>query len=167
LAPLFSNLRKDADMSIPLHPLVVHVVVVFLIVVPLLVLVSLVWRGLRNRLDWITPIAAVVGGISALVAGETGEDLERRFGHTALIQAHTQAGKVAEPVAVLFAFFTVLWWVTSTQAFDSLVETKLPILHKPAVKVVAAVLAGLSSAVVLVVVFIAGHSGATAVWTSQ
>jgi len=154
-------------MNLPLHPLVVHVVVVFLIVVPLLVLVSLVWRGLRDRLDWITPIAAVVGGISALVAGETGEDLERRFGHTALIQAHTQAGKLAEPAAVLFAFFTVLWWITTTQAFDSLVESRLPLLHKPAVKVAAAVLVGLSSVVVLILVFIAGHSGATAVWTSQ
>lgn len=154
-------------MTIPLHPLVVHVVVVFLIVVPLLVLVSLVWRGLRNRLDWITPIAAVVGGVAALVAGETGEDLERRFGHTALIQAHTQAGKLAEPAAVLFAFFTVLWWITTTQAFESLVESRLPLLHKPAVKVAAAVLVGLSSVVVLVLVFIAGHSGASAVWTTQ
>jgi uncharacterized membrane protein len=154
-------------MNIPLHPLVVHVVVVFLIVVPLLVLVSLFWRGLRNRLDWITPIAAVVGGLAALVAGQTGEDLERRFGHTALIQAHTQAGKLAEPGAVLFAFFTVLWWVTSTQQFETLVESKLPVLHKPAVKVAAAVLVAIASVVVLVLVFIAGHSGATAVWTSQ
>jgi uncharacterized membrane protein len=155
------------DMNLPLHPLVVHVTVVFLIVVPLLVLVSLVWRGLRDRLDWITPIAAVVGGISALVAGETGEDLERKFGHTALIQAHTQAGTLAKPAAVLFAFFTVLWWITTTQAFDSLVESRLPLLQKPAVKVAAAVLVGLSSVVVLILVFIAGHSGATAVWTSQ
>jgi uncharacterized membrane protein len=154
-------------MNIPLHPLVVHVVVVFLIVVPLLVLVSLFWRGLRNRLDWITPIAAVIGGLAALVAGQTGEDLERRFGHTALIQAHTQAGKLAEPGGVLFAFFTVLWWVTSTQQFETLVESKLPVLHKPAVKVAAAVLVAIASVVVLVLVFIAGHSGATAVWTSQ
>lgn len=154
-------------MSLPLHPLVVHVVVVFLIVVPLLVLVSLAWRGLRDRLDWITPIAAVVGGLSALVASETGEDLERKFPHTALIQAHTQAGKPAEVAAVLFAFFTVVWWVTSTQAFDTLVESKLPVAHKPAVKVAAAVLVAISSVVVLVLVFIAGHSGATAVWTSQ
>jgi hypothetical protein len=154
-------------MNLPLHPLVVHVVVVFLIVVPLLVLVSLVWRGLRDRLDWITPIAAVVGGISALVAGETGEDLERKFGHSALIQTHAQAGKLVEPAAVLFAFFTVLWWVTSTQAFESLVESKLPFLHMPAVRIAAAVLVGISSVVVLVLVFIAGHSGATAVWTSQ
>lgn len=154
-------------MSLPLHPLVVHVVVVFLIVVPLMVLVSLFWRDLRNRLDWITPIAAVVGGISALVAGQTGEDLERRFGHTAVIQAHTQAGKLAEPAAVLFAFFTVVWWITSTETFNALVESKLPVLHRPAVKVAASVLVGLSSVVVLVLVFIAGHSGATAVWTSQ
>lgn len=154
-------------MSLPLHPLVVHVVVVFLIVVPLMVLVSLFWRDLRNRLDWITPIAAVVGGISALVAGQTGEDLERRFGHTAVIQAHTQAGKLAEPAAVLFAFFTVVWWITSTETFNALVESKLPVLHRPAVKVAASLLVGLSSVVVLVLVFIAGHSGATAVWTSQ
>lgn len=68
---------------------------------------------------------------------------------------------------MLFAFFTVLWWVTSSQAFESLVESKLPVLHKPAVKIAAAVLVAISSAVVLVLVFIAGHSGATAVWTSQ
>ena len=52
----------DSDMtSPPLHPLVVHAVVIFLTVVPLLVLVSLVWRGLRDRLDWLLPVAALVG----------------------------------------------------------------------------------------------------------
>jgi hypothetical protein len=60
-----------------------------------------------------------------------------------------------------------VWWVTTTQQFETLVESKLPLAHKPAVKVAAAVLVAISSVVVLVLVFIAGHSGATAVWTSQ
>ena len=47
--------------------------VVFLTVVPLLVLVSLVWPCLRDRLDWLIPVAALVGGISGVVATSKNE----------------------------------------------------------------------------------------------
>ena len=157
-------------MNLPLHPLVVHAAVVFLTVVPLLILVSLIWRSLRDRLDWLIPVAALVGGISGVVAKETGEDLENSLPKTAitpLLHDHTELGDLVGPVAIVFALVVIAWWLTNSVVATTWVEAKLPWLRKGALPMVATVLVALASIGTLVLVILAGHSGATAVWTTQ
>lgn len=156
--------------SLPLHPLVVHAVVVFLTVVPLLVLVSLVWRGLRDRLDWLLPVAALVGAISGLVTKETGEDFEHSLPRTAitpLVHNHTRMGDIAGLIGVVFFAAVLAWWLTTTKVAGPWVEAKLGWVRKGPWPVLAIVVVALVSVVTLVLVVLAGHSGATAVWTTN
>lgn len=156
--------------SLPLHPLVVHAVVIFLTVVPLLVLVSLVWRGLRDRLDWLLPVAALVGAISGIVTKETGEDLEHslpKAAITTLIHNHTEMGDIAGVIGLVFFAAVVAWWLTTSKVATAWVEAKMGWVRKGPWPILAIVAVALVSVVTLVLVVLAGHSGATAVWTTD
>ncbi len=151
--------------NLPLHPLVVHFTVVLLTLLPVAVLVSLVWPGLRKRLDWLLPVGALAALALAVLAGETGEILEHRLPvKLAAVHTHTEWGEWAIRAGIAFGIAVVLWWAAVTEKPLALLDR--PFLRGSGVRVALTVLVGLVSLGCLVVVTLAGHSGATAVWGS-
>ena len=57
--------------NLPAHPLIVHFTVVLLTLLPAAVLVSVVWGGLRKRLDWLLPVGAIAAALLAMGSGVT------------------------------------------------------------------------------------------------
>jgi len=154
--------------SLPLHPLVVHFAVILLILVPVGVLVSLFWRGLRNRLDWLLPLGAVGGAIAAISAEVTGQDLLLHLKQgSQLIATHADLGEKGPWVGVVFAVATIGWWLTSSEVLKGWVEAKLPWLRRGRIPLIASILMGIACLVTLVIVYLIGDSGAAAVWTNR
>ncbi|HSN10501.1 MAG TPA: hypothetical protein VLS51_00120 [Propionibacteriaceae bacterium] len=154
--------------SLPLHPLVVHAAVMLLVLVPLGVLVSLVWPGLRNRLDWLLPVGALGGFVAAIAAERTGQDLVAQLKQgSELVAKHADLGEKGPWVAGVFALATIGWWLTSSQVAATWVDARLPWIRRGRLPLIASVLMAIACAVTLVVIFLLGDSGATAVWTSR
>jgi hypothetical protein len=154
--------------SLPLHPLVVHAAVMLLVLVPVAVLVSLFWRGLRNRLDWLLPLGAVGGAIAAIAADVTGKDLLLHLKQgSELVAKHADLGEKGPWVGVVFAIATIGWWLTSSEVMKTWVEAKQPWLRGGRIPLIASVLMGIACIVTLVVVVLIGDSGASAVWTNR
>ncbi len=154
--------------SLPLHPLVVHAAVMLLVLVPLAVLVSVFWRGLRNRLDWLLPVGAVGGLAAAIVAELTGKQLlaQLKQGST-LVASHADLGEKGPWVAGVFAVATIGWWLTSSEVMTTWVEARVPWLRRGGLPLVASVLMAIASITTLVVIYLIGDSGAAAVWTGR
>jgi hypothetical protein len=154
--------------SPPLHPLVVHAAVMLLVLVPLAVLVSLFWRGLRNRLDWLLPLGAVGAAIAAVAAKQTGETLLASLKQgSVLVANHVDLGEKGPWVGTVFAVATIGWWLTSSEVAKSWVEAKAPGLRRGRIPLIAAILMGIACVVTLVFIYLIGDSGATAVWTNR
>jgi hypothetical protein len=154
--------------SLPLHPLIVHAAVMFLVLVPLAILVSVFWRGLRNRLDWLLPLGALAGVATAIVADVTGQELlEQLKQGSTLVATHADLGEKGPWVAGVFAVATILWWLTNSEVMASWVEAKLPWLRAGRLPLIASILMAVACVVTLVVIYLIGDSGAAAVWTSR
>ena len=151
--------------SLPLHPLVVHFAVMLLVLVPVAVLVSLFWRGLRNRLDWLLPLGAVGGAIAADITGK--QLLLNLKQGSRLVANHADLGEKGPWVAGVFAVATIAWWLTSSEVMKTLVEAKQPWLRRGRIPLVASILMAIACMVMLVIVVLIGDSGATAVWTNR
>lgn len=148
--------------GVPLHPLVVHAVVVL---GPLAALTGLAyafvsrWRWL---LRWPLVVLAVVTAVTALVAVAAGEDLLASRPELAPIVAdHEEAGENLRSVALLYVVVAGLgaWALGGTSALASgrgARETRFGI---PVTVLLAVAAVGL-----LVTLFLAGDSGARAVW---
>lgn len=152
----------------PLHPLVVHAAVMLLVLVPLAILVSLFWKGLRDRLDWLLPVGAVGGLITAIAAEITGNTLlaQLRQG-SRLVANHVELGQKGPWAAGVFAVATIGWWLTNSEVMKSWVEAKQPWLRRGWIPLIASVLMGIACIVVLVMVYLIGDSGAAAAWIGR
>lgn len=142
----------DSIDGLPLHPLVVHAVVVLLPLAALgLVAISFVprWSVRYGPLVW--PVA-LVALISAFIADQSGRELALKVGVPA---EHMQAGEQVKFVAAGVLVMSLVVWLLDRKA----TKAKRSILEK--------VLAGVAVAVSLLaiyVTFLAGDSGARAVW---
>ncbi|WP_209560032.1 DUF2231 domain-containing protein [Frigoribacterium sp. PvP032] len=156
--------------GLPVHPLIVHVVVVAFPTAALLLLVGAFWPALRRRLGLITPLVALVSLIAVPLATSSGESLEERVGHSALLETHTQLGDTLLPWAI--AVFVVAggqwaWqrWVLTPEA-----QRPRPALRHDMRLIVGAVLTvlvvGTSIGGIVTTVRI-GDSGAKAVWSNS
>jgi uncharacterized membrane protein len=99
----------DTFNGLPAHPLIVHGAIGLVLLAAIGGVVSLVprWRS------WMLPTTAVVsvlGAISALVATESGEALERRVPHSDLIEAHAEAGEATRTLSLVLAVLLIAWW---------------------------------------------------------
>ena len=146
----------------PLHPLVVHAVVVL---GPLAALTGLVYAAVptwRWLLRWPLVVLAVVVAVTALVAVAAGEDLlASRPELAAIVADHEEAGEMLRNVALGYVVVAGLaaWALGGTSALASgrgARETRLGIP--------VAVLLAVGAVALLVTVYLAGDSGATAVW---
>lgn len=154
------RLRHDARMEInglPLHPLVVHATV---FVLPLAALVAIVYVALARRRDlfrWPLLVLAVVAAVLVWVTANSGQDLlDARFqGVTGPLQEqiddHEELGEQLRNATWIFAAIAV-------------VTTVLHGRGPAAVRWLLWALLLAGSIGVLVLVFLAGESGARAVW---
>jgi hypothetical protein len=139
-----------------------------LVLVPLAILVSLFWRGLRNRLDWLLPLGAVGGLITAIAAEVTGNTLLTQLKQgSQLVANHVELGQKGPWVAGVFAVATILWWLTNSEVMKSWVEAKQPWLRRGRIPLIASILMGIACLVVLVMVYLIGDSGAAAAWIGR
>lgn len=146
----------------PLHPLIVHAVVVL---GPLAALTGLAYAAVprwRWLLRWPLVVLAVVTAGAAVLAAQSGESLlEARPQLAPLVEVHQELGELLRNVALGYAVVAALaaWALGGVSALVSgrgARETRFGI---PVAVVLAASAVGL-----LVVLFLAGDSGAKAVW---
>ena len=148
----------------PLHPLVVHAVVVL---GPLAALTGLVYAAVprwRWLLRWPLLVLAVLTAVTASLATTSGDDLlEARPELEPLVEEHEERGELLRNVALGYVPVSVLaaWALGGVSALASgrgAQETR------GALGMVAAVLLAVASVALLVTLFLAGDSGARAVW---
>jgi hypothetical protein len=142
--------------GIPLHPLVVHVVVVALPLAGLGAMLLAVRPAWRRTYGIPVLLLALVATAAVPLATVTGEQLEHALPPgNPLIEEHARRGSTLLPVAVTFAVLLAIAvisdWVTAMARIRLLPGG-------------AAVLAGITGAVVIGLVTWIGHAGATAVW---
>ena len=148
----------------PLHPLVVHAVVVL---GPLAALTGLVYAAVprwRWLLRWPLLVLAVLTAVTAFLATTSGDELlEARPELEPLVEEHEERGELLRNVALGYVPVSVLaaWALGGVSALASgrgAQETR------GALGMVAAVLLAVASVALLVTLFLAGDSGARAVW---
>ena len=148
----------------PLHPLVVHAVVVL---GPLAALTGVVYAAVprwRWLLRWPLLVLAVVTAATAFLATTSGDELlEARPELEPLVEEHEERGELLRNVALGYVPVSVLaaWALGGVSALTSgrgARETR------GALGTVAAVLLVAASVALLVTLFLAGDSGAQAVW---
>jgi uncharacterized membrane protein len=148
--------------GVPLHPLVVHAVVVL---GPLAALTGLAyafvprWRWL---LRWPLVVLAVLTAVTAFLATQSGEDLlGSRPELEPLVEEHEERGELLRNVALGFVPVSVLaaWALGGVSALASGRGARETRWQVP----VAALLV-VASVALLVTLFLAGDSGARAVW---
>jgi len=154
----------DYIFGLPMHALVIHAVVVLVPLSALSAIAYVVRPGWRRVLRWPTAAGAVVSGVSAFVAAESGEALQRRVTRVRagsfdaqLLNDHVEWGDRAKLLCLLFMALTLvaLWFARPPDeesprghAFDVLVGT----------------LVVLSAVAAVVTVVLAGHAGSAVVW---
>jgi predicted heme/steroid binding protein len=136
--------------GLPLHPLVVHAAVVFIPLASVMILTSIVLYRRFPRLLGFATALTWVAALSAFVATQSGEALAGEIGIT---QVHEQWGNLMGPLTIAAAVIvTVTWWVRLRGwRVLSLGGTLASVVIAP---------------VLLVMVFLAGHSGAEATWAN-
>lgn len=153
----------ETILGLPAHPLVVHAAV---ILVPLAVVAfaALCWQAeWRKRYLFPVTLFAIAGGVSALVAKQTGGPLQRSIGDAARaagqnsrLGEHPQQGDAAFVWAFLFMVAVVAYWAINRWGSRWNVPAWAPKAGYFAVLVPAAI--------ALLTMMVAGHSGATLVW---
>jgi hypothetical protein len=150
--------------GVPLHPLVVHAVVVL---GPLAALTGLAYAAVprwRWLLRWPLVVLAVVVAVVSWVAVAAGEDLLKARPELApIVEVHRERGELMRNVAlgyVLVSMFAA-WALGGISALASgrgARESRGPL------GLAAAVLLALAAVGLLVTLYLAGDSGARAVW---
>lgn len=149
--------------GLPVHTLIVHLTVV---AIPLaaIALIGTGWRAdWRRRFGPAVVAVALIGGLAALLAAQSGEALQegvRRSaeaaGTTARFGDHPEQGQLAEIAALALAGTAIIVWATERWRE----RLTLPRWTPGAAYAVALVV----SVIALGTIVVAGHSGSTLVW---
>lgn len=148
----------DTVFGLPMHPLVVHATVVLVPTAALAVLLAAVWPAFRRRAGLAPLVLSLVALVLVPLSTQSGEALERRVDHSAVLEKHAELADGLLPwVAVLVVAAAALYWHHRRAAGRG---TALRAL------LVAGVVLGLVGAggTTLQVVRI-GHTGAQAAWS--
>ena len=134
--------------GLPIHPLVVHAAVV---TIPLAAVALLLGVILYRRSPQVFGVAVIITWVaagSAFLASQSGEALAGEIGITS---SHEQWGELMGQLAIATAVVATLTWFIRRRGskIASLLGTLALLIASPAL---------------LVVVFLAGHSGAEATW---
>ena len=153
----------ETILGLPAHPLVVHAAV---ILVPLAVIAFAVlcWKA-EWRKAYLLPVTvlSIAGGVSAFIAKQTGEPLQRSIrdaaraaGQSSRLGEHPEQGDTAFVWAFLFMVAVVGYWAVLRWGPKWNVPAWAPKAGYFVVLVPAAI--------ALLTMMVAGHSGATLVW---
>jgi uncharacterized membrane protein len=148
--------------GVPLHPLVVHAVVVL---GPLAALTGLAYAAVprwRWLLRWPLVVLAVVAAAASVLAVQAGEALlESRPELAPIVADHEEDGELMRNVALGYAALSALaaWALGGVSALASGRGARETRFGVP-----VALLLAVGAAALLVTVYLAGDSGATAVW---
>jgi uncharacterized membrane protein len=149
--------------ALPLHPLLVHAPVVLIPLTLIMVLPGLFNKRWFNWLGLATVAVSFAAAAFAWGATFTGESLEHQVGSSDLIEKHSQLGDMARNLAFLtFVAVAARWALFAERAPEGF--RKIGATYGWLETALAILTAALSVAAT-VWVFLAGHSGATAVWT--
>ena len=146
----------------PLHPLVVHAVVVL---GPMAALTGLVYAAVpkwRWLLRWPLVVLAVVAAGASVLATQSGEALlESRPELAPIVEEHEESGELMRNVALGYAGLSALaaWALGGVSALASGKGARETRLGIP-----VAVLLAVGAVALLVTAYLAGDSGAKAVW---
>jgi hypothetical protein len=181
----------DTVLGLPVHALVIHAVVVLGPVTGLVAIAYAVRPPWRRLLRLPVAVLAVVTALSAVVAVESGQELEQRLAGLGVggptleaIGLHSERGELARNAALvlavvaLAAVFLLLPPVSGRPGRSSRGSTDpLPADNPavpaeraaapggPVVALVTAVVLALAGVGVVVTTALAGHSGSSAVWS--
>lgn len=155
----------DYIFGLPMHALIVHAVVVL---VPLSALVAIAFAvrpAWRHVLRWPVAIGGVVSGVTAFVAAESGEQLQRRVlavrastTDLDLLSEHVEWGDRAKILCLVFmALSLAAAWFLRAPDDD---EPRRRMLEVP-----LAILLVVSALSALITVVLTGHAGAQVTWT--
>ena len=154
----------DYILGLPMHPLIIHAVVVL---VPLSALVAIAFAvrpTWRHVLRWPLAVGGLISGVTAFVAAESGEELQRRVSQVRasttdfdLLAEHVEWGDRAKLLCLLFMALTLLalWFARPP-------EEESPRGH--ATDVIVSTLVVLAAVSAVITVVLAGHAGSEVVW---
>lgn len=150
--------------GIPLHPLAVHFGVVLGLLAAAAVLLSAVLPRFRRWLGWGLPALGVAGAVALRVTESFGEVLQESSGgyDTAVVEAHAEWGERAGTAGIILAAVSIVMWLVTSPRTRERWTSRWPSWLTTLINGLAVVVALLTIAAVT----LAGHSGASAVWTS-
>ena len=169
-APVQAHAMDWQLNGLPLHPLIVHLVTVAFPTASLLIVAGAVSSRLRRRLGVITPLVALVSLVAVPLATSSGESLEERVGHSALLETHTQLGDTLLPWAIAVFGVAVAQWAWQHYVLIPDARRPHPTLKKGTRSVVgvalsvAVAVAAIGGIVTTVRI---GDLGAKAVWSDS
>lgn len=150
--------------GIPLHPLAVHFGVVLGLLGSGAVLLAAVLPRFRRWLGWGLPAAGVAAGIALRLTQSFGEMLQESSPayNTAAVHEHAELGELAGSAGIALAVVSILLWLTTSDYARERWTGRWPGWLTRVAQVVAVAL----PVGALVAITLAGHTGASAVWTS-
>lgn len=156
----------DLVLGLPVHALVIHAVVALAPLAALSAIAYVLRPAWRRVLRWPTAIGAVITGLTAFVAAESGEQLQVRVSQTRanstdfdLLRTHVEWGDRARIAGLVFMVLVLaaVWFVRPP-------EQQQPRSHP--LEVLLTVVVVLASVAVVTTVVVAGHAGSRVVWSS-
>ena len=150
-------------LGIPIHPLAVHFGVVLGLLGAGAVLLAALWPRFRTWFGWGTPAAGVVAAVALRVTQSFGEVLEQSSPeyHSAAVHVHSTWGSRAGTAGIVLGVAGILLWLVTSPTARERWTSRWPTWVVPVAQVVAVV----AAVATLVLVTMAGHTGASAVWT--
>jgi len=147
-------------MGLPAHPLLVHFAIVLLLLAAGAQVLAVAVPRFRRWFDWGMPLLAVAGAVSGRVAQSYGEILMGTGGGSQALVEHQQWGAQAGLAGLVLGGLSILHWVVTSERGRSRWAARWPGWVGTGLGVLAALVAVWT----VVVVTLAGHSGATSVW---
>jgi hypothetical protein len=165
----------DTIFGLPVHALVVHATVVIVPTAALSVALTAGSARFRRWAGFLPLLLSVIAVILVPISTSSGEALEKRVGHSDLVEKHAHlADGLLLPVLVLALAAIALYWVhlkeqavntTSNWATQAAERTGGP--GRPGTATMAAICLVAAVGVIATTVQVAriGHSGAEAAWS--
>jgi cytochrome b involved in lipid metabolism len=144
----------DLAFGLPLHVLVNHAVVVLIPLGALAMILMVFVPRIRTPFSYVSAGITLLGAVAATVAAQSGKALAERVGYPGV---HQEWGEALVPVAWALVVVSVVWVVLTRPKSGVARVWKIVV----AVPVVALSIAS------IVLVILAGHSGAEATWKNR
>ena len=141
----------DTFQGLPIHPLIVHLVVVILPIATFSTIISVYSSRFRKGYAFASVIGVFVGAAAAFVAKQSGEALGDRVG---LPRKHSDYGNILTYVSLAFLIVVLLWYRNWRRTRSNRINA-------------LGLLLTVLGIAVLVLTYLAGHTGATAVWQKK